>query len=312
VFLGLGVSPETGLARDCGIEIGETGGIRVNGRLQTSDPDVYAGGDCIETFNLISKHNVYMPMGSLANRHGRVIAENLAGNDVEFPGVVGAFVLRSFETNIGGVGLSEQVAHHEGLSVKSVWGSFPDKPDYNPEVRTFTLKMVFEEGSNRLVGLQAVGRGDISRRIDVFSSLLQKEARVEDLFDFEHGYAPPFAEALDPLHQMAGIAKAVTRGVTFVGPGDLSPIEKDALVLDVREGEEAEGETLPPGIFEAWGDPILIPLGELRERLGELDRGKRILVICRRGPRSYQAALILEAAGFEKVDILGAGLQAQW
>ncbi len=315
-FLCLGMRSEADLARECGLEIGETGGILVNSFLQTSDPHVYAGGDCIETVNLISKHGVYMPMGSLANRHGRVIAENLSGNKTEFPGVVGAFVLRSFETNIGGVGLSEQVARREGFDVRSVWGSFPDKPDYNPEVKTFTLKMVCEDGSNRLLGLQAVGRGDISRRIDVFSSLLRQKASLEDLFDFEHGYAPPFAEALDPLHQMAGIAAAGKRGARFIGPGELlslpGSVDEGTLVLDVRETEEAAGEVLPPEMLEVCGDPILIPLGELRERLNELDRSKRILIICRRGPRSYQAALILEAAGFERVDILGAGLQAQW
>jgi NADPH-dependent 2,4-dienoyl-CoA reductase/sulfur reductase-like enzyme/rhodanese-related sulfurtransferase len=312
VFLCLGVNPEVALARECGIVLGETGGIRVNEFLQTSDENIYAGGDCIETVHRLTGRRFCMPMGSLANRHGRVIAENLAGNKTSFPGVVGAFVLRASETNAGGVGLSEESAANEGLSVRSVWGAFTDKPDYNPEVKTIALKMVYEENSTRLLGLQAVGKGDICRRIDVFSSLLQSGARVEDVFDFEHGYAPPFAEALDPLHHMAGIAASGKRGANFVGPGEFPvSIDKDTLVLDVREAEETENTPLPSAVIDSAGGVIHIPLNELRNRAGELDRDRRIFIICQRGTRSYQASLILRAAGFEKVDILAAGLQAQ-
>ncbi|UCG52894.1 MAG: FAD-dependent oxidoreductase [Candidatus Latescibacterota bacterium] len=312
VFLCLGVHPEVTLARECGLDIGETGGIRVNECLQTSDPDVYAGGDCIESLHQITGRSIYLPMGSLANRHGRVIGEMLAGNKVEFPGVVGAFVLRAFETNIGGVGLSERAARDAGLEARAVWGSFPDKPDYNPEVKTFTLKMVYEDRTNRLLGVQAVGTGDIARRVDVFSSLLQRGATLEDLFDFEHGYAPRFAEALDPLHHMAGMAAAGLRGTEFVDPGSLpAAVDQGTLVLDVRETDEAVGEPLPPQISDKCNEVIRIPLGELKSRLKELDPTKRILIICRRGSRSYQAAVILEAAGIESFGILAAGLQAQ-
>jgi NADPH-dependent 2,4-dienoyl-CoA reductase/sulfur reductase-like enzyme/rhodanese-related sulfurtransferase len=312
VFLCLGVHPETTLARECGLHIGETGGISVDGFLRTSDPDIFAGGDCIETFHRITNKRFYLPMGSLANRHGRVIAENLAGGNVECPGAVGAFVLRAFEMNVGGVGLNEQVAGREGLDVRSVWGSFPDKPDYNPEVQTLTLKMVLEKENNRLLGLQAVGKGDICRRIDVFSSFLQREATVDDLLDFEHGYAPPYSEALDPLHHLAGIAMAVARGARFVNPGSLAgEVDEGTWILDVRETEEAADEPIPPENIDTSGRVVHIPLNELRSRLNELDRDKRVLIFCRRGVRSYQAALVLQAAGFENVEILAAGLQAQ-
>ncbi|MEJ2720584.1 MAG: FAD-dependent oxidoreductase [bacterium] len=379
VFLCLGVHPEVTLARECGLEIGETGGIAVDRYLRTSDPDIYAGGDCVESRHRITGHPIYLPLGSIANRHGRVIGENLAGcvgagggdsagdvgeggvdgeggndgnfagndggldGEMIFPGVFGAFVLRAFETNIGGVGLSEEAARREGFHVRSVWGSFPDRPDYNPEVKTMTLKMVYEDGGERLLGLQAVGKGDIARRVDVFSSLLQHEADVEDIFDFEHGYAPPFSEALDPLHHLAGIARAVGRGVEFVGPGvglvgsteesagpgagPMGPgvglvgpgaqfmgagrVPDDAIVLDVREPEEAVNEPLPSWITSRAQGVVSIPLVELKARQGELDRKRPVFVICRRGPRSYQAALILEAAGFGRVTIIAAGLQAQ-
>lgn len=312
VFLCLGVRPEVSLARDCGLEIGELGGIKVDDRFQTSDPDVYAGGDCVETVHRLTGRPFYMPMGSLANRHGRVIAENLAGNLAVFPGVLGAFVLRAFEMNAGGVGLSERAAREAGLEIRSVWGSFADRPDYNPEVKTLALKMVVEENSDRLIGLQAAGKGDICRRIDVFSSLLQHGAGVADLLDFEHGYAPPFAEALDPLHHMAGIAAAGGRGTRFTGPGELEgAVDEDTLVLDVRENEEASAEPLPAFVTGTSKHVVHIPLNDLRSRAGELDRNKRVLIFCQRGVRSYQASLILESAGFERVGVLAAGLQAQ-
>jgi NADPH-dependent 2,4-dienoyl-CoA reductase/sulfur reductase-like enzyme/rhodanese-related sulfurtransferase len=311
VFLCLGVQPEVTLALECGLEIGGTGGIRVDKALQTSDPDIYAGGDCIESTHQLTGKPLFIPMGSLANRHGRVIAENLAGNPTEFPGALGAFVLRAFETNAGGVGLSEAAARGEGIDARSVWGSFGDKPDYNPDMKTFTLKIVYEAGGNRLLGLQAVGKGDICRRIDVFSSMLQKSGTLDDLFDLEHGYAPPFAEALDPLHHLAGVAEARQRGAAFIGPGGLAEsLDKDTVLLDVREEEEAENVPLPSEVTGAARQTVVIPLNRLKERLGEFDGGDRIVVICRRGPRSYQAAMILEAAGFERVEVAAAGLQA--
>ena len=316
VFLCLGVLPQTGLARECGLETSDHGGIIVDATMRTSDENIYAGGDCVESIHRITRKPCYMPMGSLANRHGRVIAENLAGNEAEFPGVLGAFVLRAFETNIGGVGLSEHAARQNGFDVRTVWGSFPDRPDYNPEVKKLTLKMVYETSSGALLGLQAVGKGDICRRIDVFSALLQNGGHLGDLLDFEHCYAPPFSEALDPLHHMAGIALATSRTTHFTGPGSIA-IENDTLVLDVREAEEAENWPLTRAVSLAGADPVVIPLTQLRSKLGDLEnlvktrQARRILVVCTRGLRSYQASLILSQAGFEGVEALAAGLQAQ-
>jgi rhodanese-related sulfurtransferase len=207
--------------------------------------------------------------------------------------------------------LSEAAAGREGIDARVVWGSYGDKPDYNPEMKTFTLKIVYESGGDRLLGLQAVGNGDICRRIDVFSALLQRRGSLGDLFDLEHGYAPPFAEALDPLHHLAGVASAVERGTGFIGPGALaSSLDKSTVLLDVREDEEAENAPLPPAVTAAVRETIVIPLNQLKARAGEIDGAGRVVVICRRGPRSYQAALILKAAGFERVEVAAAGLQA--
>lgn len=307
VFLCLGVRPETTLAKECGLKLGTTGGIIVDTRMKTSDPHIYGGGDCIETMCRVSDNPRYIPMGSLANRHGRVIAENIAGNTTEYTGALGAFLVKVFDLNIGSVGMSQHAAENAGLQVASVWGSFPDKPDYYPEVKTMSLKLVYEPASGRVVGLQAVGSGDICRRVDTVSALMQSRATLDDILNFEHGYAPPYAEALDPLHHLAAMAQAqAARGIEFISPAVVSlPSSEDTIWLDVREPEEIEAQPWPTD-----GRLVKIPLNDLRDRLGELDKNSSIMLLCKRGPRSYQAAVILHQAGFERVYIVGGGYQA--
>lgn len=305
VFVCAGVYPRSELARDAGLETGEQGGIRVNAKMQTSDPDVYAGGDCVESHNIITGGPIYLPMGSIANRHGRVIAENLAGNNAEFRGVVGSFFVKVFDVNVGSTGLSQRMCENFGLKSDSVWGSFPDKPDYYPEFQMMTLKMVYSPNDGKLLGLQAAGKGDICRRIDVYAAYLLHGESLSDLLDFEQGYAPPYSEAIDPLHHLACMAVAQDRGVHFVPP--VEPSEENAQYVDVREKAEIEAE---PFFSSDSFKVINIPLGELRGRLSELDRGKKVIIVCRRGPRSYQAGLILKHAGFKDVDVLGGGTQA--
>ncbi len=311
VFLCLGVSPETTLARACGLEIGATGGIVVSRQLQTSDPDIYAGGDCIESPHRITGERVFMSMGSLANRHGRIIAENIAGGQEEFSGVLGAFVMKVEDINVGSVGLTQRAAQRAGFDSRAVWGTFPDRPDYHPDKQTFVLKLVYEAGSGRLLGLQGVGAGNVCRRIDVMSSFLQREAVLTDLLDFEHGYAPAYAEPLDPLYQMAGVAESQIRGVRYIDPGmDFAGLGEAVQLLDVREKEEAASKPLPEGIAQAGQRVINIPSGQLKNSLSEIDRSTRTIVVCQRGSRSYQAALMLREAGHESVEVLGGGLAA--
>jgi len=312
VFLCLGVTPNTGLAADAGVEIGDSKGFVVNKRMQTSDENIYAGGDCVESTHQLTDRPIYIPLGSLANRHGRVIAENIAGNNVEFPGVLGAFLVKIFDVNAGAVGLSEQAAKKAGLEYDVVWGTFPDKPDFYPESQTFAAKMVVERTTQRLLGIQVVGPGDIMRRVDVFSSYLQRQATVDDLLLFEHGYAPPYSEALDPLHHLAALAQAKSRGFDLLFPdGRLlaNEVSEETVLIDVRTEEEAESEPVPAGLIEA-GKKINIPLESLAASVGDLDKSAPTLVVCKRGPRSYQAAIILKNAGFEKIRFVAAGVAA--
>ncbi|MEE9442321.1 MAG: FAD-dependent oxidoreductase [candidate division Zixibacteria bacterium] len=308
LFLCLGVRPIVSLASECGLEIGETGGIKVDDYLRTSDANIYAGGDCVESINQITGRPFYIAMGSLANRHGRVIAENIAGNQMTYPGSLGTFLIKLFDCNVGSCGITRQVAENCGLNADYVLGTFPDKPDYYPEGKTFRAKMVYEPGSHRVLGLQAVGHGDICRRVDSMSALLQHNATLESVLDFEHGYAPPYSEALDPLHHLAAMALAKINGISFVSPVDLSETSSDNRIwLDVREPSEIESE---PWEYAGENAYLNIPLDDLRNRLDELDKNRKIVIVCKRGPRSYQAAVILKQAGFKSVNIISGGYEA--
>ena len=310
VFLCMGVTPNTGLAKEAGLELGASGGILVNSHMRTSDENIYAGGDCVESVRQLTDENFYIPMGSLANRHGRVIAENLAGFDMTYKGALGAFVVKAFDLNIGTVGLTDTAATRGHLDHSAVWGTYSDRPDYMPEHANVSLKMIYEKNSERLLGLQAVGKGDINRRIDVFSSFLLHRSAIDDLINHEHGYAPPYAEALDPLYHLATQARAQKRGIVFEGPDAYFHVEHGSILLDVREADEAARIPLPSeSLPEDW-ERLAIPLGHLAKGLGSLPRNKHIKVICERGTRSYQAAVILRKAGFENVSIIGGGLLA--
>jgi rhodanese-related sulfurtransferase len=247
-------------------------------------------------------------MGSLANRHGRVIAEVIAGYDTRFAGVVGAFVVKVFDTNAGAVGLSERSAVAAGINARAVWGAFSDRPDYYPEHASIVVKLVYEPTTMRLLGLQAVGAGDICRRIDVFSSFLQHHSTIADLLEHEHAYAPPYSEALDPLHHLAAMVLAQERGSTFVCAAQARDVVSEgATWLDVREPGEIEASPLPVN----GGIPQLrIPLAELRTRLSEIDRSRTLNIVCRRGPRAYQASVLLQSHGYDKVHIVAGGTTA--
>jgi len=307
LFLALGIRPNVALASDAGLALGKSGAVMVDKRLRTSDPDIYAGGDCVESVHMITGEPCHLPMGSLANKHGRIIAENLAGGFAENPPVLGNMVVKVFDLSAGAVGLTYDKAVVTGFNPESVWGSFVDKPDYYPDKKSFVLKMIYSKTDDRLLGLQAAGDGDICRRLDVFSALLQKRSTVEDLLDFEHAYAPPFSEALDPLFQMASLAKAGKRGILTVNPSEIPEDHSETVLLDVRETAESSGQPIP----ETPRRKIInLPLGILRDANLDIDPAAEIFVICKRGPRAYQAVHILRKKGFGNSKIIGGGVQA--
>lgn len=208
VVISAGVRPVVDIARDAGITIGVTGAIKVNSRMQTSIPDIYACGDCTEKVNIISNSPVWIPLGSTANKEGRVAAVNLCGGSEDFEGVLGSAVTRYLDLNISMSGLSEKLAQKLGFDPVSVVVTKKDKAGYMPEVENITMKLVADRRSHRMLGIQAIGCGDADKKVNTISVGLTERISVEDLLDVDFTYSPPFSTSVDILHSAARILKS--------------------------------------------------------------------------------------------------------
>jgi len=308
VLLSLGVRPNVGLAKDAGLSIGATGGISVNEYLQTSDPDIYAGGDCVENTHLITGDKSLVPMGSTANKHGRIIGTNLTGGSDTFPGVLGTAVVKAFEYNVGRVGLTESEAHQHGYSVITSLVPGPEYANYYPGGKQILVKLVAEESSGKLLGCQVVGPGEAAKRIDVMATMLSLGGTVDNLGNLDLAYAPPYNSAMDPLHHAANIIRnkrdGLARTVTPMEVKVKLDNDEDFVLLDVRGEDEWKLQH-----FDVK-QSLLLPLPELRNRLGELSRGDEIVIFCHTSARAYQAQRILEGAGFQNVKFMEGSLSA--
>jgi NADPH-dependent 2,4-dienoyl-CoA reductase/sulfur reductase-like enzyme/rhodanese-related sulfurtransferase len=301
VVVAAGVNPRTDLARAAGLAVGERGGLVVDANLRTSDPDILAAGDCIELMNHVSGELCLVPLGSLASRQGRVVGDVLAGRDTEFPAVTGSAAVKVLETNVAATGLSETAARRAGYEPAVAWGAFGDRTHFFPEHERLYLKLVYERDGDRLLGLQAVGRGDAVKRVDVFAALLRQDADLVDLLDVETCYSPPYNAPLDPLQGLA----AAALNARETGLGQLPPHAETGgrFVLDVRTATESiASDPPPPGALN-------IPLEELRQRVDELPSGQPLLIFCAKGPRSFEAARILQDRGFSDIVYLAGGAE---
>jgi NADPH-dependent 2,4-dienoyl-CoA reductase/sulfur reductase-like enzyme/rhodanese-related sulfurtransferase len=298
--IAIGVRPNSGLAGDCGLNVGKAGGIVVDDKMATSDPDIYAAGDCIEVRHLISGQPIQLPLGSLANRQGRVIGSNLGGGDERFGPVVGSAAVKIFDMNVAVTGLTEAAARDAGFDVACAWGTFSDKADYYPESENVHLKLVYDRSTGRLLGLQGYSKGEVVKRVDVFAALLKHGGHLEDLLDMEFAYAPPYAPAVDPLFSLG----AVARNAMLEGVEQISPTEPfgDRLVIDVRQGYEVESMPLPDK------DTQNIPIIELREKCKEIPEDKPLIAICSKGIRSAESVRILKEKGYSDVKYVGGGV----
>lgn len=298
--IALGIKPDSKLAADCGLTVGKSGGIVVDDKMITSDPSIFAAGDCIEVKHLISGKPLKLPLGSLANRQGRVVGSNLGGGDERFGPVVGSAAVKIFDMNVASTGLTEAAAKDAGFDVGCVWGTFADRADYYPESQNVFLKLVYDKGSRRLLGLQGYSKGDVVKRVDVFAALLKHEGHLEDLLDMEFAYAPPYAPAVDPLYSLGCAA----RNAMLEGVEQLSPETSlgDRVIIDVRQGYEVESRPF------SEDDIRTIPLGELRKRYEEIPKDKPLVAVCSKGIRSSESVRILKEKGFTDVKYLGGGI----
>ncbi len=308
VLLAVGARPNITLAREAGLTIGSCGGIAVNQYLQTSDPDIYAGGDCVENLNLITQQKILAPLGSTANKHGRIIGTNVTGGCEAFPGVLGTAIAKVFDYNVGRAGLSELQARQTGYDVVTSIVPSYEHATYYPKGKEILVKLVAEKSRNRLLGGQVVGPGEAAKRVDVLTTALAFGASVDALANLDLAYAPPYNRALDPLHNAANVIRNKQSGLARA----LTPMEvknkmdngDNFILLDVRSPGEEQTNQLEAEQIK------LLPLRELRARLDELPTDAEIVTFCRTSVRAYQAQRILDGAGFKNVTFMDGSIAA--
>ena len=307
VVLAIGVRPTVSLAKDAGLEIGITGAIKVDQRMCTSDPDIYAAGDCVESVDLLTGKPCFVPLGSTANKQGRVAANSICGRSDTFPGVLGSTVCKVFDFCVARTGLTETAAKKLGYDVVTALVPGPDKAHFMPTAASLMLKLVADRKTRRLIGAQGVGPGAGDKRIDVAAMAITAGMTVDQLANADLSYAPPYAPAMDNIITAANVVRnkldGDMQGVSSMEVCRMIEDGDDFVLLDVRSPAEFEEVRLPGS--------ILIPLGALRGRLDELPRDKQIITFCKISLRGYEAALILKAAGFQDVRVMDGGI-AMW
>jgi NADPH-dependent 2,4-dienoyl-CoA reductase/sulfur reductase-like enzyme/rhodanese-related sulfurtransferase len=306
VILAIGVRPNVDLARAAELAIGTTGGIKVDDTMRTSDPDIYAAGDCVETTDLVTGKPCFVPLGSTANKQGRVAAINICGGMDLFPGVLGSTVCKVFDFCVARTGLTEAAARQHGYDTTTVLVPDFDRAHYMPGARLIIMKLVVDTRTRKLLGAQAVGSGAGDKRMDVAAMALTAGMTVDQLSKADLCYAPPYATALDAIITAANVARnkldGLLAGITAMEVNQRIEAKDDFVFLDVRSPGEHQQERLPGAVS--------IPLGALRTRLHELPRDKEIVAFCKVSLRGYEAARILQGAGFTRVRVMDGGVVA--
>lgn len=294
VVLCVGVRPESSLAREAGLEVGPRGGICVNEHMQTSDPDIYAVGDAVETRDAITGDPIQVPLAGPANRQGRIAADHIFGRSSKFRGIQGTAIVGVFEMTAAMTGLSEKVLRRTGRSYEKIYLHPTHHASYYPGAEQMSIKLLFDPATGQILGGQIVGTLGVDKRIDVLAMAIQGRMTVFDLEEAELAYAPQYGSAKDPINMAGFVAANVVRGdVQNAHAEDRA----DTLVLDVRTTAEFEAGHVPGAVN--------IPLDELRERVGELGATQRIVTCCGVGQRGYLAARILGAAGYDVANLSG-------
>lgn len=304
-----GVRPNIKLAKEAGLDIGKAGGIVVDSYMQTSDPDIYSAGDCVEISNIITGQKVHAPFGDLANIEGRVAAQNLVnGNNIKFPGTIQTGICKVFDFAAGSTGLSESNAKKLGYDVICVVHAAPDKPDFMG-ASLLVIKLVADKKTGQLLGMQCVGPGDVSKRIATAAMAIMGNLTINDICTADLPYAPPFSPAIDNFivaaHCLNNKIEGYMTGISCKEVKDKVTNKEDCFILDARGPEEYEAMRL--GIGE-----VLIPLGAIRDRMQDFptDKNKEIICFCKISLRGYEAANILMSHGYTNVKVMEGGIMA--
>jgi NADPH-dependent 2,4-dienoyl-CoA reductase/sulfur reductase-like enzyme/rhodanese-related sulfurtransferase len=300
VVLGLGVRPEVSLAKSAGFEIGARGGIRVDEHLQTTDPHIWAVGDAVEVRDAVTGAWSLIPLAGPANRQGRIAADNIFGRPTRYHGTWGTAILRLFDLTAGCTGANEKTLRAAGIPYLALHLHPGSHAGYYPGGEPIALKVLFAPETGKLLGVQAVGRDGVDKRLDVFATALKGSMTVHDLAELELAYAPPYGSAKDPVNLAGMAAQNVLAGdVSLAQWNEVATLDPTkTLLLDVRRADERAKGFIPGAIH--------IPLDELRTRLGELPRDREIIVSCHTGQRSYFACRLLTQNGFHVRNLTGA------
>lgn len=298
-ILAIGVKPESKLAIEAGLELGETGGILVNTHMQTSDEHIYALGDAVEVIDFVSKTPALIPLAGPANKQGRIVADNICGINSEYKQTQGTAILRLFDLTIGTTGNSEKALKRNNIPYLKTYVHGTSHASYYPEAFPLFIKMLFSPESGKILGAQIIGMDGVDKRTDVFATAIKFEKTTKDLIDLELSYAPPFGSAKDPVNIAGLMAENIlTDKLKEIHPDEIETME-NSIIIDVRTEIERSG-----GHIE---NSVHIPLEKIRERINEIPKDKNIILYCSRGKKSYFASRILLQKGFENVFSLSGG-----
>lgn len=300
VVLAIGVTPDTALAKEAGLELGIKGSIVVNDRMETSVPDIYAAGDAVQVKHYVTGQDALISLAGPANKQGRIIADNICGGDSRYQGSQGSSVIKIFDMTAATTGINETNAKKAGLDTDKVILSPMSHAGYYPGGKVMTMKVVFEKETYRLLGAQIVGYEGVDKRIDVLATAIHAGLKATELKDLDLAYAPPYSSAKDPVNMAGFMIDNISKGTLkqwHLEDADSLPRDGSVTLLDVRTpGEYSRGH------IEGFKN---IPVDELREHLEEIEKNKPVYVICQSGLRSYIATCILEGSGYEAYNFSG-------
>ena len=304
VLVAVGVRPCVQLAVDAGLEVDR--GIVINDHCQTSDPDIYAGGDCVVTTNLVSGQRVYSPMGSTANRQGRVIGINITGGDATHEGVLQTAVCKMFDWSLGACGLSERVAKQLGYDTVTAIVPGPDITHFMPGKKLIMTRLVADRATGRILGVQIVGPGKVDKRIDTMAAAMTFGVTAKQLANIDLSYAPPLSSAMENLTNAANVLQNTIDGKAKSMRFEEfeSKLDSDDVVfVDLRTEHERSQKMIPAK------NQLHIPIEELRARANEVPKDKEVIVFCILSTRGFEGQLILNQAGYDDVKFVQGGIQ---
>lgn len=296
-IIAAGVTPDTAFAKEAGIKVGERGHIIVDETLKTSDPSIYAVGDAILVDNLISKTETYIPLAGIANKQARIAADNILGRNTKFTGAIGTSILKVFDYAVAAAGLNEKTLIDKNIKFEKIYIGANSHAGYYPGAQELMIKLLFNPDNGKILGAQIIGKDGADKRIDIIATAIKHDLTVFDLEELELAYAPPYGSAKDPINMIGYVASNVVKGdMKTYHFEEIKNITNETL-LDVRTDLEYDNGNIKGSVN--------IPVDELRDRLNELDKTKKIIVYCKSGLRAYLASRILTENGYDVYNMSG-------